>query len=92
MRAWNKFKDKNFAILGVSLDMEGQKDKWQKAIMDDKLTWTHVSDLKYWNSLVVPLYKIDGIPYNVLVDPEGNIIAEKLFGSGLEEKLAEVLK
>lgn len=92
VKAWNRFKGKNFSILGVSLDMEGQKDKWVKAIMEDKLTWDHVSDLKYWNSEVVPLYNINGIPYNVLVDPDGKIIAEKLFGEELERKLAEVLK
>ncbi len=92
VKAFNRFKDKNFAILGVSLDRPGQKDDWTKAIMQDKLTWTHVSDLMYWNSPVVPLYNISGIPYNVLVDPEGKIIGEKLFGEALEEKLAEVLK
>jgi len=92
VNAWNKFKNKNFTILGVSLDKEGQKDAWLKAVMADKLTWNHVSDLMYWNSSVVPLYKIDGIPYNVLVSPEGIIIGEKLFGAALEEKLAEVLK
>lgn len=92
VKAWNRFKGKNFAILGVSLDMEGQKDKWLKAVMEDKLTWTHVSDLRYWSSPVVPLYNIEGIPYNVLVDPEGKIIAERLFGPALEEKLAEILQ
>ena len=92
VNAWNKFKGKNFAILGVSLDRPGQKDAWTNAIMQDKLTWTHVSDLAWWNSAVVPLYNINGIPYNVLVDPEGKIIGEKLFGEALEAKLAEVLK
>ena len=89
--AYKKFKDKNFTILGVSLDRPGQKDKWLKAIMDDKLTWTHVSDLKYWDSPVVPLYKIEGIPYNVLIDPSGKIVAENLRGSALEAKLTEIL-
>lgn len=89
--AFNKFKDKNFTILGVSLDRPGTKDKWQKAIMDDKLTWTHVSDLQYWDSPVVPLYKIEGIPYNVLVDPSGKIVAENLRGPALESKLASIL-
>jgi len=89
--AYNKFKDKNFTILGVSLDRPGQKDKWLKAIMDDKLTWTHVSDLLFWDSPVVPLYKIEGIPYNVLVDPSGKIVAENLRGPALEEKLAAIL-
>jgi peroxiredoxin len=88
--AYNKFKDKNFTILGVSLDKE--KEGWLKAIKDDNLTWTHVSDLKYWESAVVPLYQIDGIPFNVLVDPQGKIIATDLRGDALEKKLAEVLK
>ena len=94
VKAFNKFKDKNFMILGVSLDRPGQKDAWLKAIMDDKLTWTHVSDLLEWNSPVVNLYKFgeQGIPYNILVNPEGVIIGEALRGEELEAKLAEVLK
>ena len=62
-----------------------------KAIKDDQLTWTHVSDLKFWESMVVPLYGIDGIPFNVLVDPKGIIIAQGLRGEDLERKLNEVL-
>ena len=92
VNAYTKFKDKNFDILGVSLDRPGEKDKWLKAVKDDKLTWTHISDLQYWNSAVVPLYKIEGIPYNVLVDPSGKIIAENLRGESLEKKLSELLK
>jgi len=92
VKAYNKFKDKNFTILGVSFDRPGQKDEWMKAIMNDNLTWTHVSDLLYWNSPLVPLYKIEGIPYNLLLDPSGKIIAESLRGEGLEKKLEEVLK
>lgn len=92
VNAYNKFKDKNFDILGVSLDRPGEKDKWLKAVKDDKLTWNHVSDLQYWNSAVVPLYKIEGIPYNVLVDPSGKIIAENLRGESLMQKLDELLK
>lgn len=92
VNAYNKFKDKNFDILGVSLDRPGEKDKWLKAVKDDKLTWTHVSDLQYWNSAVVPLYKIEGIPYNVLVDPSGIIVAENLRGASLEKKLSMLLK
>ena len=88
--AYNKFKDKNFTILGVSLDK--QKESWLQAIRDDGLTWNHVSDLKYWNSAAVPLYHIEGIPYNVLVDPQGKIIAKELRGADLENKLQEVLK
>jgi peroxiredoxin len=92
VEAYNKFKDKNFDILGVSLDRPGEKDKWLKAVKDDKLTWSHISDLQYWNSAVVPLYKIEGIPYNVLVDPSGKIIAENLRGESLHKKLEEILK
>lgn len=92
VEAYNRFKDKNFTVLGVSLDRPGQKDKWLEAIKKDKLTWTHVSDLLEWQSPMIPLYKFDGIPFNVLVDPQGIIIAEKLRGSELERKLAEVIK
>ncbi len=92
VNAWNKFRDKNFTILGVSLDKPGHKDQWIKAINDDTLGWTQVSDLMYWDSPVVALYHIDGIPYNVLIDPDGKIIAEALHGPSLEVKLKEVLK
>jgi peroxiredoxin len=88
--AYRRFRNKNFTILGVSLDKE--KSEWIKAIKEDSLTWNHVSDLKYWNSEVVPLYNIEGIPYNVLVNPEGKIIATSLRGNDLQNKLAEVLK
>lgn len=90
VNAYNKFKDKNFTILGVSLDKE--KTDWEEAIKKDGLTWTHVSDLKQWESSMVPLYQFDGIPFNVLVDPQGKIIATGLRGEELERKLAEVLK
>jgi len=88
--AYNRFKDKNFTILGVSLDRE--KSAWLKAIKDDGLTWNHVSDLQYWNSAVVPLYGIEGIPYNVLIDPQGNVVAENLTQEKLQNTLANVLK
>lgn len=92
--AFNKFKNKNFTILGVSLDNPGGKDKWLKAIKDDNLTWPQISDLKGWESVVVPVYNFGdtGIPYNILVDPQGKIIAERLRGEELEIKLAELLK
>lgn len=91
--AYNKFKDKNFTVYGVSLDFPGKKENWMKAIYDDKLEqWPHVSDLQGWKSLVVPLYSIRGIPQNFLLDPEGRIIASNLRGKALEDKLAEVIK
>ena len=88
--AYNKFRTKNFTVLGVSLDDD--KAAWLKAIADDKLTWQHISDLKKWSSAAVSLYGFEGIPYNVLVDPQGKIIATELRGDALEQKLTELLK
>lgn len=88
--AYQRFKDKNFTVLGVSLDKS--RNEWLEAIEKDKLTWFHISDLKFWESAAVELYGFDGIPYNVLVDPEGKIIATNLRGEALPNKLAEVLK
>ena len=90
VKAYLKYKGKNFTVLGVSLDKT--KDAWLKAIADDGLNWSHVSDLKFWESAVVPLYGISGIPTNILVDPQGKIVAANLRGPGLEEKLSEVLQ
>lgn len=89
VKAYSEFKGKNFAILGVSLDKE--KDAWQQAIREDQLSWTHVSDLKYWQSDAVKTFGFEGIPYNVLIDPQGKVIAEGLRGDELESKLKEVL-
>lgn len=88
---FNKFNAKNFTVLGVSLDRPGQKKKWLDAIKEDKLTWTHVSDLKFWDNEVAKMYKIQGIPQNILVDPNGKIIAKNLRGPALEAKLCEIL-
>jgi peroxiredoxin len=89
--AYNKFNKKNFTVLGVSLDQPGGKDKWLDAIHHDSLTWTHVSDLKFWNNAAAVLYHVQGIPFNLLIDPNGRIIAKNLRGSALEAKLCEVL-
>lgn len=88
--AYNKYKNKNFTILGVSLDDD--KSKWLDAIQQDKLTWTHMSDLKKWESAAVGAYGFEGIPFNVLIDPDGKVIAQELRGGALDAKLAEVLK
>lgn len=88
--AFNEFKGKNFTILGVSLDKD--KASWEKAIADDHLTWTHVSDLKFWDSKVVGLYGIEGIPFNFLLDPQGKVVASNLRGPALQEKLKTVLQ
>jgi len=86
--AFNKYKDKNFTILGVSLDKK--KDNWLEAIKADQLKWTHVSDLAFWDSKAVTTFGFTGIPYNVLIDPEGNVIGEGLRGEELENKLHEI--
>jgi peroxiredoxin len=90
VKAYNQFKDKNFTILGVSLDKE--KQAWIKAIKDDGLTWTQVSDLKFWNNAAAAQYGVSSIPYNFLVDPNGNIIGEELRGQDLVNTLNKVLR
>jgi len=90
--AYNKFKDKGFTVLGVSLDQPGKKDAWLAAIAKDGLTWTQVSDLKFWNNEVAQLYGIRSIPQNFLIDPTGKIIATNLRGEELQTKLASLIK
>ncbi|GGE69586.1 peroxiredoxin [Pedobacter psychrotolerans] len=89
--AYNKFKDKGFTVLGVSLDRPGKKDAWLKAIADDKLAWTQVSDLKFWDNEVAKMYGIQSIPANFLIDPSGKIIAKGLREQALQDKLQELL-
>ncbi|HKK39441.1 MAG TPA: TlpA disulfide reductase family protein [Cryomorphaceae bacterium] len=88
VRMYNKFEDENFEILGVSLDRS--KDKWVNAIAQDNLDWPHVSDLKFWQSAAAELYNVKSIPFTVLVDPEGKVVATKLRGAALEQKLEEI--
>lgn len=90
VKMYERFKGKNFEILGVSLDRG--KAEWVKAIADDKLAWKHVSDLKYWDSMVTGLYAIQSIPATLIVDPQGNIVARNLRGPELESKLASLLQ
>jgi peroxiredoxin len=90
VKAFNTYKNKNFTVLGVSLDKE--KAPWLEAIEKDHLTWTHMSDLAFWDSKSVGTYKFQGIPFNVLVGPDGIVIGESLRGEELENKLKEVLK
>jgi peroxiredoxin len=90
VQAYNKYKNKNFTILGVSLDKE--KDDWVHAIQKDNLSWTQISDLREWNSAAVSTYNFTGIPFNVLIDPEGKIIAQSLRGDELDQKLSEILR
>ncbi len=90
--AYNKFKNKNFDIYSVSLDNQGQRENWIKAIADDKLTWTQVSDLKGWNSDAARAYGVQSIPFNYLIDPTGKVIARDLRGDALVNMLTGVLK
>jgi thiol-disulfide isomerase/thioredoxin len=90
VKAYNKYKGKGFTILGVSLDRE--RDPWLKAILDDKLTWTHVSDVRYWDNEVAKQYGIRAIPANVLLDKNGRIVGKNLRGDKLEQALAKLVK
>ncbi|HVS94484.1 MAG TPA: TlpA disulfide reductase family protein [Mucilaginibacter sp.] len=91
VRVYNEFKDKNFTIVGISLDRSDGAFNWLNAIRSDHLTWTQLSDLKFWNNAVAQLYFVQSIPKNFLIDPTGKIIAEDLRGDDLESKLQEVL-
>lgn len=88
--AYNRFKDKGFTVLGVSMD--SNKDPWVNAIQQDGLSWTQVSDLKGWANAAGKMYNVTSIPANYLIDRDGKIVAKDLRGPALDEKLAEILK
>jgi peroxiredoxin len=89
VRAYNKYKDRGFEVFGVSLDRK--KEDWLQAIEQDGLTWTHVSDLKFWQSEAARIYNVKSIPFALLLDKEGKIIAKNLRGKALDDKLAELM-
>jgi len=89
LKAYNKYKSKNFVVLGVSLDDKG--NKWKEAVAKDGMPWAQVSDLQGWRNAAASQYGIQAIPFNFLVNPDGVIIARDLRGGALEKKLAEVL-
>ncbi len=89
VKAYQQFKNKNFEIIGVSLDKD--KAKWLEAINKDGLTWLHVSDLKGWKNEVAKLYDIGFVPQNILIDPKGIIVAKNISGVKLDMKLVEIL-
>jgi peroxiredoxin len=91
-KIYNEYKGRNFDILGVSLDDEKGREKWLKAILDDQLAWTQVSDLKGWENQVARLYNVQGIPQNFLIDPTGKIVAFNLKGDDLKNTLARYIK
>lgn len=90
VKAYEQFKNRNFTVLGISLDRS--KEAWLQAIQDDKLNWTHLSDLKFWSNDVARMYKISSIPQNFLIDPQGKIIAKNLRGEDLTNTLSTILK
>jgi thiol-disulfide isomerase/thioredoxin len=91
VKVFNEYKDKGFTVLGVSLDQPGKRDAWLSAVRHDGLAWSQVSDLKFWGNAVAVLYGISAIPANLLLDPQGKIIAKDLHGEALQSKLNEVL-
>jgi len=91
VKAYEKFKSRNFEILGVSLDYPGKKDNWVNAVKQDKLTWPQVSDLNGWNNKAAKLYAITGVPQSFLIDPSGKIVARNLGGEMLHEFLEKNL-
>lgn len=88
--AYSKFKGKNFEIVGVSFDRD--KAAWTAAVKQMNMTWPQMSDLKYWNSAAVDTYGINSIPSNILVDPQGKIVAIDLRGEDLQTTLSEFIK
>jgi len=92
VRIYNKYHEQGFNIIGVSLDKEGQKDKWLKAIEDDKLTWSHVSNLQFWQEPIAQLYGVRSIPAAFILDENGVIVSTNLRGDALEAKVKELLE
>lgn len=90
VRIYERFKGKNFTILGVSLDKS--KESWMQAIAADKLDWTHVSELNGWRGKVSNLYHVNAIPASFIIDPSGKIIAQGLEGDHLTDFLEKVLQ
>ncbi|UFH54618.1 TlpA disulfide reductase family protein [Spirosoma sp. KNUC1025] len=91
VKNFQQYKDKNFTVLGVSLDRPNAKEAWMKAIHKDGLDWTHVSDLKFWDNEVAKQYAVRSIPQNFLLSPDGKIVAKDIRGEALGKKLEELL-
>ena len=91
VKAYHMYKDRNFTLLGVSLDREGDRGKWTAAIRKDGLEWAQVSDLKFWYNDVAKLYDIVAVPQNFLIDPDGKIVGRNLRGEELLKKLSQLL-
>ncbi len=92
IKAYEAYKGRNFDIVGVSLDDEEGRAKWLKAIQDDRLPWTQVSDLRGWQNEIARTYHVRAVPQNFLIDPRGKIVAANLRGDELQTVLAQYLK
>jgi peroxiredoxin len=92
VRAFNKYKDRGFTVMGVSLDGQSTKAAWIKAIASDGLAWTQVSELNGWKNSAAELYNVKSIPQNFLIDPNGVVIGKNLRGEDLNQKLAQIFK
>ncbi len=91
VKVYNQYHDKGLNIISVSLDKENQRERWLKAIKDDKMDWYHVSNLKFWNDPIAKMYNVRSIPATFLLDEEGNIIDKNLRGNALQAKIASLL-
>lgn len=91
VKVYNKFKNKNFTIIGISLDKPDSRALWLAAIKNDGLSWTQLADLKFWDSPAAKSYGVQAIPQNFLIDPNGIIVGKTLFGKALDAKLGEIL-
>lgn len=89
---YNDYKDQGLAMIGVSLDKEGDNQAWKDAIAQDKLTWTHVSNLKFWNDPIAVLYNVKSIPAVYILDAKGVIVAKNIRGAELRAKVAELVQ
>ena len=90
VRVYDKYHDKGLNIISVSLDKAGQKNRWVKAIADDKMDWFHVSNLKSWQEPIAKMYGVRSIPATFLLDENGTIIGKNLRGAALESKIASL--
>ena len=90
VNAYKKYHDKGFEVVGLSFDRE--KEPWVKAITEWEMPWIHLSDLKYWDTVASDVYNVNSIPDNLLIDPEGTVVARCLRGEALEAKLAEIFE
>jgi peroxiredoxin len=91
VKTYNNYHEEGFNIIGVSLDREGQKDRWMQAIEEDNLTWTQVSNLQFWDEPVAQLYGVRAIPAQFILDENGVIVAKNLRGDDLDAKVKELL-